>query len=63
MKIHAGAGYYLVWQSLGGWVADPTAICDTGDFSCHFQNMSQGQVGYVSIIRPVGAQGERESKG
>lgn len=47
------AGYYLVWQCLRGRVADPTPICDTGDFSSHFQNMSQGQIGNVSIVRPA----------
>lgn len=56
------AGCYLVWQCLRGWVANWTAICDTGDFSSHFQNMSQGQIGYISIIRPARTK-EKESKG
>lgn len=52
-----GTEYYLVRQRLRRRVADPTAICDTGDFCCHFQNVSQGQIGDVSIIRSTETQG------
>lgn len=52
--------YYLVWQRLGGWVANPTAISDSRDFCCHFQNMSEGEICYVRILRPSTAQGDKE---
>lgn len=50
---------YLIRQRLRRRVANPTAVRDTGDFSSHFQNMSQGQICYVNIIRPVGRQPEK----
>lgn len=50
---------YLIWQRLRRRVPDRTAVCDTGDFSSHFQNMSQGQICYVNIIGPVGTQPEK----